>query len=176
MIKNYLAGNIQYLRKEKRLSQQKLASELGLTRSKIASYENEKAEPSTTKLAEIARYFDVSLNQLIEENLKLIPDTQVLASNTNIQDEISGFLEDRDEIIFRFEKKSNNFRKITEGLKAFHQLKRHTLSDSPASVQSLLSDFENLLSVMDNLVEFLYHLLIHRQDQPFHNTCQGQFC
>ena len=153
MNETFLAGNIQYLRKEKGLSQQKLAELLGLTRSKVASYENNKAEPNALKLAMISRFFDVSLNQLIEEDISRLSDAQLLASNINIQEEITDFLEDREKIIHQFEGKSLNLRKITEGLKAFHQLKKSTLEDNPASVRSLITDFENLLSVMDNLIE-----------------------
>ncbi|MBK8192245.1 MAG: helix-turn-helix transcriptional regulator [Lewinellaceae bacterium] len=53
----FLADNLQYLRKRKRLSQGELANALGLSRSQIASYEHDKAEPSVNKLAKIAVFF-----------------------------------------------------------------------------------------------------------------------
>lgn len=157
---NYLGRNIQFLRKEKKLSQQALAECLNLTRSKVASYENGIAEPSATRLVEIARFFNVSINQLIEEDLKQLPNTQILAANTNIQETINHFLGDRKTAIMQFEKKSGNLRKITEGLKAFHELKKSSLKEISEPLQSLLVDFENLLKVMDNLIDSNDELIV----------------
>lgn len=65
------AKNLETLRKdkaltlEKGLSQNKLAIELGLTRSMIASYEQGVAEPSLCNLVKIAKYFEVKTDTLL---------------------------------------------------------------------------------------------------------------
>lgn len=148
----FLAPNIQYLRKQKQLSQTALAEQLGMTRSKIASYENGKAEPSAIKLAELARYFNVSLGQLIEMNLKDVPNIQILPANTNIQEDLSSMLKDRYQIVDNFEEKSIKLRKVAEGFRAFYELKMSALTNPSPESKSLAKSFENVLQVMDSFV------------------------
>jgi len=57
--------NLKQQRKECNLSQVKLAKELGLTRSMIASYEQGIAEPTFCNLIKMAYYFEVSLNKMV---------------------------------------------------------------------------------------------------------------
>mgnify|MGYP001394722079 FL=1 len=52
------------LRKEKGLTQKKLAEELGLTERSIRHYEARTHRPDIDILIRIARYFDVSLDYL----------------------------------------------------------------------------------------------------------------
>lgn len=152
MKSGYLASNIQYLRKKRQLSQAALAENLGMTRSKIASYENNKAEPSAVKLAALARFFNVSLSQLIESDLQTLPNFQILPANTNIREDLSSMLEDRCQIVENFEEKSIKLRKIAEGFRAFYELKMSTLSHFSPEVESLSRSFENVLQVMDSFV------------------------
>lgn len=148
----YLAPNIQYLRKKQQLSQAALADHLGMTRSKIASYENGIAEPNAVKLAEIARYFNVSLSQLIELELQSTPDSQILPANTNIQEDILYMLENRDAIIHNFEEKSTKLRKVAEGFRAYYELKMNDLTHLTPEAESLSKSFENVLQIMDDFV------------------------
>lgn len=70
------AKNLEELRRdkalslEKGLSQIKLAKDLGLTRSMIASYEQGVAEPSINNLISIANYFEVSIDSLVLKKKK----------------------------------------------------------------------------------------------------------
>ena len=65
MSKTCIASNLRKLRRQKNLSQEKLAMELGIKRSNVASYENALAEPSASRLVKICHYFDVSMEDFI---------------------------------------------------------------------------------------------------------------
>lgn len=54
------------LRKEKGLSQLKLAIELNTTQNTISRYETGDREPGIAELIKIADFFDVSLDYLLE--------------------------------------------------------------------------------------------------------------
>ncbi len=56
------------LRKEKGLTQSKLAEKLGLSRSTIAMYETEGSEPDLATLLSIAKFFNVSIDYLVGSN------------------------------------------------------------------------------------------------------------
>ena len=157
---NYIGRNLQFLRKGKKLSQQALAECLNLTRSKIASYENGIAEPNATRLLEIARFFDVSLNQLIEGNLEQLSAAHILSATNSSSKNGNAFYEDKVLNLERFEKKSGNLRKIVEGLKAFHELKKSGLKEISEPLQSLLVDFANVLKVMDSLIDSNDELIV----------------
>lgn len=60
-----LAQNIRFLRKQKGLTQAQLAEKVGLNRSVVAAYEERRAEPRLQTLLLIARYFDISLDDLV---------------------------------------------------------------------------------------------------------------
>ncbi len=69
------ASNLRFLRKQKKLSQAELASMLNITRNKITSYESGNVEPNLSLIAELAKFFKISIDQLllsnIEENINL---------------------------------------------------------------------------------------------------------
>lgn len=66
---HYLAANLKFLRKRKKLSQEELALQLGLNRGNIASYENGSAEPRISNLLRMAEYFGISLIDLAQRDL-----------------------------------------------------------------------------------------------------------
>ena len=57
--------NLRKLRKEKGVSQQKLADDLGTSQQSIHQYENSAVEPDIDTLKKFARYFDTSVDYLI---------------------------------------------------------------------------------------------------------------
>jgi len=63
-----LAKNIVYLRKLKEISQQQLANELNVKRYSIADWEQGRAEPSINYLIQLASFFNVSIDYLINNN------------------------------------------------------------------------------------------------------------
>ncbi len=67
------------LRESKGLSQQKLASLIGVSRSTVAMWESGKSQPSLEMLVELAQLFEVSVDYLLDvqsESTTAIPATQ----------------------------------------------------------------------------------------------------
>lgn len=72
----YFAENIKFLRKRKKLSQNDLASSLGLTRTTLAGYEKSVQPPFKT-LVKFADYFQISLDALIRYDLSVLSEFQL---------------------------------------------------------------------------------------------------
>ena len=57
--------NLKWLRTRRKMSQEDMATYLGITRQGYSKYENEKSEPSFQMLMRIADLFEVSIDELI---------------------------------------------------------------------------------------------------------------
>lgn len=68
---NFLSCNIKYLRKQRGLTQEKLANKIGLKRAIIGSYEEDRALPKLSTIQIIANYFKVSLDKLVNCDLSV---------------------------------------------------------------------------------------------------------
>ena len=67
---------LQKLRKEKGMSQEALADELGVSRQAVSKWENGQVYPETEKLIQLGRLFHVSIDYLLnEENEQGVQDT-----------------------------------------------------------------------------------------------------
>lgn len=55
------------LRKNKRISQLKLAMDLNMNQNTISRYENGEREPGIKEIISIAEYFNVSIDYLLEQ-------------------------------------------------------------------------------------------------------------
>ena len=64
-----IANNLRYLRKKKGLTQQTFADEMEIKRSLIGAYEEDRAEPKYELLKKIATYFDLSIDEFINEEI-----------------------------------------------------------------------------------------------------------
>ena len=62
---NYFAYNLKILRKEKNLSQPKLAEALHISKGMISFWENGKYEPTATNIIIVAKYFNISIDDLL---------------------------------------------------------------------------------------------------------------
>lgn len=93
-----LGTNLKFLRKHRKMSQQELANDFKIPRTTLGDYEREHTEPNLAMLQKIAKYFDVSLDQLIRTklnksniNIGRTDDLKVLAitvdetNNSNIE-------------------------------------------------------------------------------------------
>ena len=74
-IVNYLSKNIRYIRTLKRLSQEQFADDLNVSRSRISSYEENRAVPPIEFLVDLSEYFNIPLDILIKNNLSGAKDT-----------------------------------------------------------------------------------------------------
>jgi phage repressor protein C with HTH and peptisase S24 domain len=99
----YFSKNLKYLRenqKDTKLSQEKLAQEITkmcesgeVTRSSISSYEDGRAEPKMEVLDKIAKFFNISIDQLISidlsmhdlEKIQIKRNTSEYASGNNLR-------------------------------------------------------------------------------------------
>lgn len=62
---NYFAYNLKILRLEKKLSQPKLATALGVSKGMISFWENGKYEPTATSIINVAKFFNISIDNLL---------------------------------------------------------------------------------------------------------------
>lgn len=66
----HLAKNLCFLRAEKGITQEELAKNLHMEQKAWSTYERGQRIPPLKKLVEIARYFNVTLDELVTVNLK----------------------------------------------------------------------------------------------------------
>lgn len=66
-----LSKNLTYLRKNKHLSQEELASTVGISRSTYAGYEKGPSEPNAGVLVKLADYYGLTVDDLIRGDLDL---------------------------------------------------------------------------------------------------------
>tara|TARA_B110000046_G_scaffold29074_1_gene30355 strand:- start:32981 stop:33763 length:783 start_codon:yes stop_codon:yes gene_type:complete len=66
---NCFQANLKHLRKSKGLTQGGLANKIGISRPKIGSYEEGRAEPKFETLQNISHFFQVTIDDLLEKDL-----------------------------------------------------------------------------------------------------------
>jgi transcriptional regulator with XRE-family HTH domain len=66
---NRFADNIKFLRKERKLSQDEIATITGITRVTWHNYENGNTQPEIDKILKIAKEFKVNVGELLERDL-----------------------------------------------------------------------------------------------------------
>jgi len=66
---NYLSKNIRYIRTLKRLSQEQFADDLKVSRSRISSYEENRAKPPISFLIALSDYAKITMDVLIKNKL-----------------------------------------------------------------------------------------------------------
>lgn len=64
-----ISSNIKFLRKKKGLTQQQFADEIGIKRSLVGAYEEDRADPKYDLLKKIAAYFEISVDDFINETI-----------------------------------------------------------------------------------------------------------
>lgn len=76
------------LRKNKKLSQEQLAEEINVTRQTISNWENGKFYPDIDALVRISKYFNISLDDLLNYDDKVLEylkdSTDVVKSNKHL--------------------------------------------------------------------------------------------
>lgn len=75
---NFLANNIKHLRTLKRLTQEQFSSDLNISRSRISSYEEERASPPLELLIEFSEYFNIPIDALIKNDLSSATDASFI--------------------------------------------------------------------------------------------------
>ena len=65
-----IGKKIQDLRKKERLSQEQLASKIGVTRQTISNWELEESTPDLKQAIQLTKVFNISLDELVDNDLK----------------------------------------------------------------------------------------------------------
>lgn len=73
-----IGKNIAHLRKIKGISQEIMADELGITRSRLSSWEEHRASPPIELLIKLSEYFHVSVDSLVKIDLTKVNDLRDL--------------------------------------------------------------------------------------------------
>jgi phage repressor protein C with HTH and peptisase S24 domain len=77
----YLKDNLLFLRKKKQVTQGELAEELALGRTTITNYESGLSEPNFEILTKIVKYFDVSMEDILNIDMQLDKKGSSVAKN-----------------------------------------------------------------------------------------------
>ena len=73
-----LSKNIKHLRTLKRLTQESLAEELSVTRSRISSYEENRSSPTIEFLIEFSKYFKIPIDIIVKNDLTKATDVSFI--------------------------------------------------------------------------------------------------
>lgn len=74
---NFFSTNLKFIREQKGLSQNKLASMVGVNQTTIARWESQEIAPSIDNVEDVANVLNISLPDLIATDLRLIqPNTE----------------------------------------------------------------------------------------------------
>ncbi|HTM65739.1 MAG TPA: helix-turn-helix domain-containing protein [Flavipsychrobacter sp.] len=90
-VKNYWAANLRFLRLRKGLSQEELAQQLNISRSKLNAHENgQTVNPVVEDLVRFSEYFRFSIDALIKIDLQQVKETQLIELQSASNEYISG--------------------------------------------------------------------------------------
>ncbi len=76
---NYLSNNIKHIRTLKKLTQEQFAEELKVSRSRISSYEENRAIPPVDFLIDLSDFFKIPIDILIKNDLSKTKDANFIA-------------------------------------------------------------------------------------------------
>lgn len=138
----FLSKNIKFLRKNKQLSQHKLAESLKISRSKIASYESGAIEPKIEYLLNLANFFQVDLTTLLSKDLSTLTEQADITNPNNNS------------------LAAQQYQKLNNLYKAVKQLHEYRLQKSPEvflqpNTIGLASDFERMLELLGDTLHII---------------------
>lgn len=152
----YLQQNIRFLRKRLELSQEELATKIGLNRGNIASYEKGTAEPKICNLVKFARLFGVNLLDLTGKDLRqngTSADIQAVENKSfTISNEEQNAIEDQIS-------KAEELQSVVGSLYQCHCFKVKKLDTQDRDTQVLVSHFEQLHEITYDLLKSHKELL-----------------
>ena len=85
-----IGNNLKLLRKQKKKSQEEVASDLGLTRSSYSGYENGIAEPGLDTLVAFGGYYSVPLDQLLTRDFADLSELEWQSIETGVFADVNG--------------------------------------------------------------------------------------
>ena len=112
--------NLEYLRKQKKLSQEELAYKLGVSRQAVSKWESGAAFPETEKMMSICKIFDCSLDDLINGDIaQLEIDKDRKYTFNDLVNEIRFSLDSPNQII---EYKKTRTKEVNVGLSLYSEI------------------------------------------------------
>ncbi|RMG29565.1 MAG: transcriptional regulator [Bacteroidetes bacterium] len=151
---NRIGKNLRFLRKRQGLSQSQLAEKLNMNRGNIASYEKGAAYPNAKKLLQIAKYFGVDMQRLVEEDLE-----RSLEQQGEIVPKVARKVPAEE--LEKFRRQTKRYRKILEGLADYYEYeKEKALSGERQLSEAVRSmDIERLLEISQEVLKQNHQLL-----------------
>lgn len=131
-----IGKNIKFIRRNKQLSQEALAREVGLNRGNIASYEGGKVLPSAKNLLKIAAFLEVDMADMVQEDL-------AEAAELVVQEKSSK------KAVDRFHEFAQRLPGIIEGQRAYHQMQKERKGEIPDEYQYLIHEYDRVLNVLE---------------------------
>jgi transcriptional regulator with XRE-family HTH domain len=136
LAKTPFSRNLKSLRRARGLSQQKLAQEVGLKRSNIASYETGTVEPNAANFLRIAYFFEADPALLLESELS---DHPILnPENNQRQDNLL-------ELLSRFSAKTDDAGKVAQGFREYLLLTPE--QEKAGNLKAVLDILERLVAI-----------------------------
>ncbi len=142
IVSSMLPQNIRYLRKRQELSQEELATQVGLNRGNIASYENGTAEPKICNLLKIAHLFGISIADLTQK--ELIREEEYDNASSAYQAQSQPLVQEAAVIFDDFVERSEELRRVIESLHTCHQFKIKSSGVLSKEMQVMNSNFEQM--------------------------------
>ena len=104
--------NLEYLRKSRNITQNELASKIGVDQTTIGRWEDGNREPTVWNVSNIAKYFNVSIPDLLDKDLSQTQDIK-LSQTEVLFDKTKDILSDdyRATIEFIMKKTIDNYEK-----------------------------------------------------------------
>lgn len=95
-----LANRLLQYRKNSGLSQEELAEKLNISRQSVSKWERAEASPDTDNLIELAKIYNVTLDELLNVNKEVVtPENKTKKRKIIIDDDVDLFENDKDEIV-----------------------------------------------------------------------------
>ena len=129
-----LSKNLKILRERKGVTQAELANVLGITQQAVARWEKEKSEPDNNTLKQLAKYFSVSIDYLLDNEKNNLPV----------------FNDDETKLIYNYRKLDGDGKNLLLGLVKSLSLSHSKQSKNTSSVAQKNSGGRNYLAVNGN--------------------------
>lgn len=78
-----LAENLKKIRKDHNLSQEQLAEQLGVSRQSVSKWESNLAYPEMDKVLQICKLFNLNIDDLLNQDIKVVNENKVSKNNVN---------------------------------------------------------------------------------------------
>ena len=146
IITTYLHQNIRCLRRKLSLSQEELATRVGLNRGNIASYEKGTAEPKICNLLKLSNLFGISIIDLTQKDLS---NEETLALATNNYQKVSQV---ERELILKFTSRAEELNQVFQSIHTCQQYKMKSFPELPKDIQVMMVNFEQLYDAAQSLM------------------------